>query len=172
MRFIVPFVFFIATAGLLWKSLKLKPAELPSVLVGHKAPAFSLTTVEDPTRVINENVFKGQVTVLNIWASWCSSCKKEHPIWVELTKKYPFSFISVSYHDDLKAAQQWLQKSGNPYSFTLFDPQGHLGMDYGVYGIPETFILDKEGIIRYRHAGPISLQLWQQTLLPLIESLR
>ena len=172
MRFIFPLLIFLATAGLLWKSLNLKPTELPSALVGQKAPAFSLTTLEDPTQKVNEKIFKGRVTVLNVWASWCSSCKKEHPIWVELTKKHPIAVIGVNYHDNLKEAQQWLQKEGNPYQLTIFDQYGHFGMDYGVYGIPETFILDKEGIVRYRHTGPISLQLWHQTILPLIESFR
>jgi cytochrome c biogenesis protein CcmG/thiol:disulfide interchange protein DsbE len=90
---------------------------------------------------------------------------------VNLLKKHRIFLVGVNYHDDLQEAQQWLQKEGNPYQVTLFDQHGHLGMEYGVYGIPETFIIDKKGVIRYRHAGPVSLQLWQHTLLPLIEHL-
>ncbi len=171
MRFIIPLIIFLSTVGLLWKSLALKPTELPSVLVGHPAPSFNLKTVEDSTKNVTEAIFKGHVTILNVWASWCASCKKEHLVWMDLFKKHNIFMIGVNYSDDLKEAQQWLQKEGNPYHITIFDKEGRLGMDYGVYGVPETFILDKEGIVRYRQTGPINTQLWQQLLLPLIENL-
>lgn len=171
MRHLWPLCLFIIISVFLWKGLDLNPKELPSALVGQSAPAFNLTTVENPNQIINQDSFKNKVTVLNIWATWCVSCKMEHTVWMELTKKHNLFLVGVNYHDDRLTAQQWLQTSGNPYTISLFDNQGKMGLDYGVYGTPETFILDKNGVVRYRHAGPIDQQIWRNTVLPLIESL-
>lgn len=172
MRYLLPLCIFFAIGGLLWKGLDLNPNVLPSVLVGYPAPHFNLPTVEAPNRFVNEDIFKGKVSVLNIWATWCTACQAEHAVWLELAKKHHLFLVGVNYHDDLKIAQQWLKKEGNPYVLNIFDKEGRLGLDYGVYGTPETFIVDKAGVIRYRHVGPIDAQRWQSTLLPLIESLQ
>lgn len=172
MRYLLPLCIFFAIGGFLWKGLDLNPKELPSALIGQIAPHFNLPTVEDPNRFVTEDIFKGKVLVLNIWATWCVTCQAEHAVWMELAKKHNLFLVGVNYHDDLKTAQHWLKKSGNPYTLCVFDKDGKLGLDYGVYGTPETFIIDKRGVIQYRYVGPIDAQRWQSTLLPLIESLQ
>jgi cytochrome c biogenesis protein CcmG/thiol:disulfide interchange protein DsbE len=171
MRYLLPLCLFLAIGGFLWKGLDVNPQEIPSALVGHPAPHFDLATVEDPHRFVTEQIFIGKVTVLNVWASWCVSCKGEHAVWMDLAKRHNLFLVGVNYHDDLKMAQQWLKATGDPYAVCIFDKAGKLGLDYGVYGTPETFIIDKAGIIRYRQVGSIGTQHWHSTLLPLIKSL-
>ncbi len=171
MKYILPFAFFIIISGFLWKSIDRNPQELPSVLIGKSVPHFNLATVEDPKRSVNQAIFKDRVTVLNVWASWCRSCKVEHETWLELTRQYKLFLVGLNYHDDLKEANLWLKTAGNPYQVTLLDEKGRLGMDLGVYGTPETFVLDKKGIIRYRHVGLVDFSVWNNTVWPLIQSL-
>lgn len=172
MRYLLPLCIFFAISGFLWKGLDLDPKKLPSALVGHSAPQFNLTTVEDPNRFVTNHIFKEKVSVLNVWATWCVTCQAEHAVWVELAKKHHLFLVGVNYHDDFAAAKQWLKKAGNPYVLNIFDKEGKLGMDYGVYGTPETFIIDKMGVIQYRYVGSIDTQCWQSTLLPLIQALQ
>jgi cytochrome c biogenesis protein CcmG/thiol:disulfide interchange protein DsbE len=172
MRYLLPLCIFLAIGGFLWKGLDLNPKEIPSALVGHPAPHFNLATVEDPHRFVTEQIFIGKVTVLNVWATGCASCEVEHALWMELVKKHNLFLVGVNYRDDLPLAQRWLKAIGNPYALCIFDQTGKLGLDYGVYGTPETFIVDEKGVIRYRHVGAIDASLWQSTLLPLIEVLR
>lgn len=166
---LAPLCIFLIIGGFLWKGLALKPQELPSVLIGQTAPPFQLSTVEDPTRHVTEALFQGHVTILNIWATWCSSCQTEHELWMQLAKKQDALFlVGLNYHDGLEDAKNWLKNLGNPYRLTLFDQNGRVGMDYGVYGTPETFIIDKRGVIRHRHVGPMDAMVWQEKLLPMI----
>lgn len=171
MRYLLPLCLFLAMGGFLWKGLDLNPKEIPSALVGHPAPRFNLATVENPNHFVTDQIFIGKVTVLNVWATWCASCKAEHVVWMDLAKKHNLFLVGVNFYDDLKMAQRWLKTAGDPYVLCIFDKAGKLGLDYGVYGTPETFIIDKRGVVRYRQAGPIDNQLWQVTLFPLIESL-
>jgi cytochrome c biogenesis protein CcmG/thiol:disulfide interchange protein DsbE len=172
MRFSWPLFIFIAIAIFLWKGLHLNSQKLPSVLIGRTFPSFKSSTVEDPRHFVTEKMLSGKVSIVNIFATWCRSCQNEHTVWMKLVNRHQLHIIGLNYNDDLKAAQQWLHHYGNPYQFTIFDPKGKLGMDLGVYGTPETFILDKKGIIRFRHAGPIDEHLWQTQLLPIIEDLK
>jgi cytochrome c biogenesis protein CcmG/thiol:disulfide interchange protein DsbE len=172
MRFSWPLFIFIIIAVFLWKGLYLNPQEIPSVLIGRAFPSFKSSTVEDPSHHVTEKILLGKVSIVNIFATWCRNCLSEHVVWMKLVQQHQLHFIGINYHDDLKTAQQWLHHYGDPYRFTIFDPKGKLGMDLGVYGIPETFILDKKGIIRYRHIGPIDEQLWHTQLFPLIEKLK
>jgi cytochrome c biogenesis protein CcmG/thiol:disulfide interchange protein DsbE len=169
MRYLLPLCLFLAIGGFLWKGLDLNPKSLPSALINQPAPNFNLTTVEDPNRFVKNQILMGKVSLVNFWATWCVTCRTEHTVWMELSKKNNLFLIGVNYHDDLITAVQWLKQSGNPYQINLFDKAGKLGLDYGVYGTPETFVIDKAGIIRYRHVGPIDVNIWQSTLLPLIE---
>src|SRR6185437_14739080 len=111
-------------------------------LLNHPSPAFNVVTIEDPSQPVTQEIFTGQVSVLNVWATWCISCRNEHHFWMELSKKSDIRMIGLNYHDDLKDATSWLNAAGNPYHLTLFDEKGRVGMDYGVYGTPETFIID------------------------------
>ncbi|HQZ87263.1 MAG TPA: DsbE family thiol:disulfide interchange protein [Gammaproteobacteria bacterium] len=172
MRYFLPLFLFLVIGGFLWKGLNLNPKEIPSALVGNPAPHFYLGTVENPNHFVSDQIFIGKVTVLNVWATWCVSCKAEHVVWMDLAKKHNLFLVGINYHDDLKLAQRWLKAAGDPYTVCIFDKAGKFGLDYGVYGTPETFIIDKAGVVRYREAGPIDPQLWHSTLLPLIESLQ
>jgi cytochrome c biogenesis protein CcmG/thiol:disulfide interchange protein DsbE len=171
MRYLLPLCLFLVIGGFLWKGLDLNPKEIPSVLVGHSAPHFNLGIVKDSNRFVTDQIFIGKVTILNVWATWCVSCKAEHAVWMDLAKKHNLFLVGVNYRDDLKMAERWLKTAGNPYAVCIFDKAGKFGLDYGVYGTPETFVIDKRGIVRYRQAGPVDSQRWYTTLLPLIESL-
>lgn len=172
MRYLLPLCLFLAIGGFLWKGLDLNPKALPSALINQPAPNFNLPTVEAPDRVVSKQIFLGKVSVLNFWATWCVTCRAEHAVWMALAKKHHLFLVGVNYHDDLITAEQWLKQSGNPYQINIFDKAGKLGLDYGVYGTPETFIIDKAGIIRYRHVGSVDVKIWQSILLPLIELLQ
>lgn len=174
LRFILPLGFFLGISLLLWKGLSLDPKDLASPLIGKPSPSFYLPTVEEPQRLVTEAIFKNKVVLLNVWATWCRSCILEHEFWMKLPlpQSSDLLFVGLNYHDTLEEAQSWLKAAGNPYHLTIFDKAGRLGMDYGVYGTPETFILDKKAVIRYRHAGPITPLLWKKDLLPIIQVLR
>lgn len=180
--FVLPLGIFLILAVFLWQGLELKPQELPSALIGRTVPLFQAGTVEDPTQQITDNIFKGQVSVLNVWSSGCVGCYAEHKLWMELLKQGSFAgqdgsssgevqLIGLNYHDTLGDAQRSLQQMGDPYRLSIFDKNGRLGMDFGVYGTPETFIVDKMGVIRYRQVGPIDKALWEKQLLPILKAL-
>lgn len=169
---LLPLVLFLIIGSLLWKGLWLKPHELPSVLIGKPAPVFSAQSIERPETIMTEAIFKGQVTLLHVWASWCTSCQQEHVLLTELVKKHDLCMVGLNYFDDLKSATMLLKTQENLYQVNLFDPMGKIGMDYGVYGTPETFVIDQEGIVRYRHVGPIDKTLWQTELQPVIVRLQ
>jgi cytochrome c biogenesis protein CcmG/thiol:disulfide interchange protein DsbE len=157
--------------GFLWKGLKLNPAELPSALIGKSVPHFSIPDISHSQKNITETIFKGQVALLHVWSSWCTACQKEAEFIHDIVKNHKLFMVGLIYYDNLKDAKEWLAVKGNPYQINLFDKEGRLAMDFGVYGTPETFVIDKQGIIRYRHVGPLNEALWQQKLLPLINQL-
>lgn len=172
-RFLLPLAIFLALASTLALGLKrTDPQALPSPLVGKPVPTFSLTELNAPQQNITAGQFKGQVWVLNVWASWCVSCRKEHPVLLELAQKKVVPLIGFNYQDQRDPGQQWLVRHGNPYQAVAFDADGRVGMDLGVIGVPETFVIDKKGVIRYKHAGPVTQQLVDKTLLPLIKELQ
>ncbi len=172
---VLPLCLFLTLGGFLWRGLSINPKELPSALIGQDSPKFKITTVENPKQWVDESLFKDKVTVLNVWATWCVSCRKEHEVWLEIKNLLlpnSVQLIGLNYHDTLRDSQAWLRTAGNPYQFNLFDQKGQLGIDFGVYGTPETYVLDKDGIIRYRHVGPINHEIWKSKILPFIEELK
>ena len=170
-KYLLPLVLFIVMAIFLAVGLKLNPKEIPSPLIGKPAPAFTLPTLENPSQPLSEHDLKGRVWLLNVWASWCVSCREEHPILVELSKRKLVTIIGLNYKDEAQAAGQWLQRFGNPYDSSVMDADGRVGIDYGVYGVPETFVVDKRGVIRHKHTGPVTPIDIEQTLLPLLQQL-
>ncbi|MFM8330118.1 MAG: DsbE family thiol:disulfide interchange protein [Candidatus Methylumidiphilus sp.] len=173
MRFLAPLIVFLVLIGFLAVGLKLDPREVPSPFIGKPAPAFTLPQLAEPDKTLGSADFKGQVSLFNIWASWCVSCLQEHPLLVELSKQNILPIYGLNYKDQRAEGLDWLRRhGGNPYTASAFDADGRVGIDYGVYGVPETFVIDKQGVIRHKHTGPITPQAWQQTLLPLIMKLQ
>ena len=165
-RCFLPLLLFFSLMIFLWSGLKLNPKDLPSALLGKKMPAFSMPTLEDPKQHVTHTVFKGKVSILNVWASWCQSCRFEHEFWMDVSKNNNLTLIGLNYHDELQEAKNWIKSAGNPYKIILLDNQGHLGMELGVYGTPETFLIDEQRIIRVRHTGPVNHDIWKKKFLP------
>jgi cytochrome c biogenesis protein CcmG, thiol:disulfide interchange protein DsbE len=172
LKFWLPLAAFAGLAMFLAAGLKLKPSEVPSPFIGRPAPAFSLPVLAEPSRQVSAAELKGQVWLLNVWASWCVACRDEHPLLVELAKTYPVPIYGLNYKDEPGAAKEWLQKMGDPYKASLMDAQGAVGLDYGVYGVPETFVIDAQGIVRFKHVGPVTPDVWRDKLEPLLKQLR
>ncbi len=170
-KFVVPLIIFAALGLLLAYGLNLDPRKIPSPLIGKSLPAFSLPTVADPARKVGRDDMLGRVYLLNVWASWCVACRQEHPFLNELARNKTVSIIGLNYKDKREDALGWLGSLGNPYELSLSDTDGRLGIDLGVYGVPETFVIDKQGVIRYKQIGPISPEVWEQKLLPEIQKL-
>ncbi len=170
-KYLLPLVLFVVLAVFLAVGLKLNPKEIPSPLIGKQAPTFSLPTLENPQQTLSAQDLRGKVWLLNVWASWCVSCREEHPVLVELAKRKLVTIIGLNYKDEAQAANQWLQQFGNPYNSSIMDGDGRVGIDYGVYGVPETFVIDKRGVIRHKHTGPVTPADIDQVLLPLLQQL-
>lgn len=172
LRFLLPLGIFLALAILLAVGLGLNPREIPSPFIGKPAPGFSLPDLHDETRTVRQEDFIGQVWLLNVWASWCVSCRQEHPLFNQLSRMNEVTIVGLNYKDQVADAKSWLGQLGNPYNISLSDLEGRTGIDWGVYGVPETFIIDKAGIVRYKHTGPVSPQDLQQIILPKIRELK
>jgi cytochrome c biogenesis protein CcmG/thiol:disulfide interchange protein DsbE len=167
-----PLAIFFGLVAFLYVGLHRDPHEVPSPLLGKPAPAFALTRLDDPSTTITRDQLLGHVYMLNVWASWCVSCRDEHPILVEYVRKHPVEIYGLDYKDTRPEAVAWLEQLGNPYKAALFDSDGRVGIDYGVYGVPETFIIDKKGVVRYKQTGPISPDVLMNTLAPMLENLQ
>lgn len=172
MRFLIPLAVFAIMVIFLALGLSLDPREVPSPLIGKPAPAFSLPQVADAERSLGPADFKGQVVLVNVWASWCVSCRQEHPVLLELAKQNLVPIYGLNYKDQRDTAQGWLQQYGNPYTASAFDADGRAGIDWGVYGVPETFVIDKAGLIRHKHTGPVTPEALEKTILPLVRRLQ
>ena len=172
MRFLIPLGVFLIMVVFLGIGLKLDPREVPSPFIGKPAPAFNLPQVADPSKTLGDVDFKGKVSMLNVWASWCVSCRQEHPFLLQLSKQKLVPIYGLNYKDERNAALGWLSQFGNPYLTSAFDADGRVGINWGVYGVPETFIIDKKGVIRHKQTGPISEEIWNATLFPLIQQLQ
>ena len=170
-RALIPLAVFVALAGFLAVGLKLDPREVPSPLIDRPAPAFATATLADPARTLRREDLLGQVWMLNVWASWCVACLEEHPLLVQFTAARRLTLIGLNYKDEREAGAAWLQRFGNPYTDSLFDPQGRIGLDYGVYGVPETFVIDREGVVRFKHIGPLTRQVLRDKIEPLLKRL-
>ncbi|WKJ92103.1 DsbE family thiol:disulfide interchange protein [Methylomonas montana] len=171
MKYLLPLLLFIALSIFLAIGLKLNPREIPSPLIDKPAPAFNLPILATPEQHLSQADFKGKVWLLNVWASWCVSCREEHPLLIELAKQNKVMLVGLNYKDEAQAANAWLGKHGNPYNVSVMDADGRVGIDYGVYGVPETFVIDKRGVVRYKHTGPIQPGELEKIFLPLIEQL-
>ena len=167
----LPLALFAVLALLLGVGLKLNPREVPSPFIGKPAPAFTLPQLADPARTLSAAELKGQVWVLNVWASWCAPCRDEHPLLVDVARGQPLVLVGLNYKDDRRNAQEWLRKLGDPYRATVVDADGRVGIDWGVYGVPETFVVDREGIVRLKHVGPLTREIWLRDFEPLLRRL-
>ena len=170
-RFIIPGLIFIGLIALLAIGLKLDPRHVPSPLIGQPLPAFNLNSLYEPDRTISETSFLGKPRLLNVWASWCSACVTEHPLLLALSRDAKIEIYGLNYKDDNPRAEDWLRRHRNPYTMIIVDPEGMLGLDLGVYGVPETFVIDKQGIIRFKQVGPLNHQVIEEVILPLLEEL-
>ena len=162
---------FIALVMLLAVGLTLNPREVPSPLVGKAAPPFELPLLRDPDKTFTTKERLGSVWLLNVWASWCVSCREEHPVLLELAKTGAVPVYGLNYKDRREDGLRWLAAYGDPYHLSVVDPQGRIGIDYGVYGVPETYVIDKRGVIRYKQIGPVTREVLAQKILPLVGQL-
>jgi cytochrome c biogenesis protein CcmG/thiol:disulfide interchange protein DsbE len=171
-RHLIPLLVFVVIVGFLWAGLSLNPREVPSPLIGKPAPEFSLPQLRNPGAVINAADLRGQVWLLNVFASWCTPCLEEHPYLVDLAKSGVVPVYGLNYKDRHEAALRWLNKHGDPYVGIVVDAEGRTGIDYGVYGVPETFVIDKLGVIRFKHIGPLTPEVLDEDIVPLVKRLR
>jgi cytochrome c biogenesis protein CcmG/thiol:disulfide interchange protein DsbE len=190
-KFLIPLGLFLVLVGFLAVGLTRNPQEIPSPLVGKPAPAFALPTLDRSAPSFGPQDMRGQVWMLNVWATWCVACREEHPLLVAFSKANQLPIVGLSYkeiqsqdmpsgsklspEEKLQRARerstQWLQRYGNPYATTVFDLDGRVGIDYGVYGVPETYVIDQKGVIRYKRVGVITQELLDAQILPLVKKL-
>lgn len=191
-KFLVPLFLFLGLAAFLGFGLTLNPREVPSPLIDKPAPAFSLPRLDQPDQSFSLDSMRGQVWLLNVWASWCVACRQEHPVLVEFSRQQVVPVVGLNYKEvrgdgeidmrrvqpeaeaawAVERARRWLASHGDPYTLSVLDIDGRVGIDFGVYGVPETFLIDAQGKIRYKHIGPISRESLQQVILPKIEELK
>ena len=171
LKLAIPLVAFLAIAAFLAIGLTRDPREVPSPFIGKPAPAFRIEQLGDAKVAFSPEDMRGKVWLLNVWASWCVSCRAEHPLLVDMSKRNLVPIIGLNYKDKREDGLAWLGKLGNPYSLSAYDVDGRVGIDYGVYGVPETFVIDKQGVIRYKQIGPITPEALEKTILPLIRKL-
>ena len=171
MRFWLLIGGFLVLVGLLAVGLRLDPREVPSPLIGKPAPAFELPLLQQPDKSFSQKDMLGTVWVMNVWASWCPPCLVEHPVVSEFARSGIAPVVGLNYKDGRDEGMQWLKRFGDPYSLSAFDVDGKVGIDFGVYGVPETFVIDKKGVIRYKQIGPITPEALEKTLMPLIREL-
>lgn len=171
LRYFLPLLLLAAITALFYAGLRLNPGEVPSPLVGKPAPEFELELLDDPGRTFTHTDLRGQVTLVHVWATWCVTCRAEHPTLMEFAARGVVPVIGFNYKDERADALRWLDTLGDPYRLTVYDPRGAAGLDWGVYGTPETFVVDADGIIRYKHIGPLTEEIIEQTLLPLLREL-
>ncbi len=172
MRFTLPLVIFLVLAGFLYVGLSLDPREVPSPLVGKPAPTFSLPQLHDANKQFSTQDMQGQVWLLNVWASWCSACKDEHPILMDLARQNIVPVLGLDYKDKREDGERTLSQAGDPYTLTIFDADGRVGFDYGVYGVPETYVIDKQGVIRDKLIGALTPKNLRERILPLVAELQ
>jgi cytochrome c biogenesis protein CcmG/thiol:disulfide interchange protein DsbE len=172
LRWFIPLAIFLVLVAFLWTGLGRDPSVVPSPLIGKPAPSFKLSQLHNPNESLGVDDLKGKVWLLNVWASWCVSCREEHPILLQLAKSNLLPVYGLDYKDKTEQALQWLTQNGNPYTASVVDADGRVGIDYGVYGVPETFLIDKSGVIRYKQIGPITAEALKDKILPLARELQ
>jgi cytochrome c biogenesis protein CcmG/thiol:disulfide interchange protein DsbE len=162
---------FIALVALLAAGLLLNPQEVPSPLIGKPAPSFDLPLLAEPDKRFSEKTLLGKPWVLNVWASWCPPCLAEHPVVSQMARSGLAPVVGLNYKDTREAALSWIGRNGNPFQVVVFDPNGRIGIDYGVYGVPETYVIDRAGVIRYKHIGPLTADVVQKKIEPMLKEL-
>ncbi|MDD4930309.1 MAG: DsbE family thiol:disulfide interchange protein [Gallionella sp.] len=172
MRFILPFVIFLVLSVFLYMGLGRDTREVPSPLVGKAAPAFVLPLLHDTGKHFSPQDMKGKVWLLNVWASWCGACKDEHPVLMEFSRQNVLPIVGLDYKDKPEDGQATLKKAGDPYTLVIADADGKVGFDYGVYGVPETYVIDKNGMIAYKLIGALNSQNLREKILPLVAELQ
>jgi cytochrome c biogenesis protein CcmG/thiol:disulfide interchange protein DsbE len=171
-RFLLPLGAFLVLAVFLGVGLKLDPREVPSPLIGQPAPAFALTRLDQAQTTLRKEDYLGQVWILNVWASWCGACRDEHPVLVDFAARKVVPLVGLNYKDTRAEGLAWLARLGDPYVASLFDADGKVGIDFGVYGVPETFVIDRQGVIRLKHIGPVTPQVLRERIEPLVKELQ
>ena len=170
-RFLIPLIVFFAVCAFLWRGLSLNPKEVPSPLIGKPAPEFTLPLLNEVNTTFDKMDMRGEIWLLNVFASWCGPCLDEHPVIVNFAQSSKIPVLGFNYKDRPEAASQWLTRHGDPYERVVVDVNGRVGLDYGVYGVPETFLIDRDGIIRYKKIGPLSQTDVSEDILPLIKDM-
>lgn len=170
-RFVLPLAVFAALVALLAVGLTLNPREVPSPLIGKPAPPFELPQLHQPAKTFSQKDMLGKVWILNVWASWCVTCRDEHPVLIDLAKSRVAPIYGLNYKDRREEGLAWLKEFGDPYQLSIHDFEGRVGIDYGVYGVPETYVIDKRGVIRYKRIGALTPQIVRSKVLPLVQEL-
>lgn len=167
-RALIPLGIFLALAALLFYGLSLDPRKIPSPLVDKPAPEFALASLRDPSQTLTRETLLGKVSLVNVWASWCPSCRQEHQELMRIARSGGVQVIGFNWKDTRPEALEMLRQFGDPYAQILYDPDNKAGIDWGVYGAPETFVVDGEGIIRHKHVGPIDTRVWETEIQPIV----
>ena len=171
LRYLIPLILFLVLVGFLAIGLGRDPREVPSPLINKAAPTFRLPQLQDPSKTFSAEDMRGKVWVLNVWASWCVSCRDEHPLLIEYAKTGAVPIYGLNWKDKRDDASAWLEELGNPYVLSVADLEGRVAIDYGVYGAPETYLIDQNGTIRFKQIGPLTPDVWQDKFLPLVQQL-
>jgi cytochrome c biogenesis protein CcmG, thiol:disulfide interchange protein DsbE len=171
-KLLIPLTVFVLLSAFLLVGLFRDPREVPSPLIDKPAPQFKLNQLHEEGKTLGTADMRGQVWLMNVWASWCVSCREEHPLLVELARAKVVPIIGLDYKDKTDAGLKWLSQNGNPYNASVVDADGRVGIDWGVYGVPETFVVDKSGVIRYKQIGPITAEALEKKILPLVRKLQ
>ena len=171
MRYLIPLVLFLGLVAFLAIGLTRDPHVVPSPLINKPAPTFKLSQLADPSKTFSAEEMRGKVWLLNVWATWCVVCREEHPMLLEIERSRAVPIYGLDMKDQREDALAWLRELGDPYVLSVSDLDGRVGIDYGVYGAPETFLIDKNGVIRFKQIGPITPEVWQNQMLPLVKEL-
>lgn len=170
-RFVIPLCLFVVLIVFLAIGLGRDPHEVPSPLINKPAPTFHLSQLKDPSRTFSADDMRGKVWLLNVWASWCISCREEHPLLLEYARSGVVPIYGLNYKDKRDDALAWLGELGDPYVLSVSDLDGRVGIDYGVYGAPETYLIDRNGVIRFKQIGPLTADVWEKAILPRVKDL-
>lgn len=168
----IPVLLAVVLGVVLFAGIGKDPNRLESALIGKPVPEFLLTDLHDEGSELTPELFKGQVSLLNVWGTWCPACRDEHDDLVWLAEEKGIRIVGLNYKDNRDDALKWLDRLGDPYQVSIYDPRGRLGFDLGVYGAPETYVIDAEGIVRHRHVGVVNEKVWEEDLEPLVNKYR
>lgn len=171
MRYLIPLILFGVLVAFLAIGLGRDPHEVPSPLINKAAPSFKLAQLKDPSKSFSADEMRSRVWLLNVWASWCITCRDEHPLLIEYARTGAVPIYGLNYKDRPEDALAWLQELGDPYVLSVSDLDGRVGIDYGVYGAPETYVIDQQGVIRFKQIGPVTPDVWTKNILPLVQEL-